>query len=71
MKNGFKEIRNSDNRLLCIVNDNTGEVETQGSHHSYYSFIIPVGNTFSVLRDGLKSKITRTTTAFVVTDYAP
>lgn len=67
---GFRELRNSDNRLLCMANDNTGEVETQGPHRSSYIFSIPVGGTFTVVRDNLKSLVTRTATSFTVADYA-
>ena len=63
---GFREIRNSNNRLLCIANDSTGEVETQGPHHSSYIFNIPVGGSFTVVRDNLKSLVTRTATTFTV-----
>ncbi len=66
----FREIRNSDNRLLCVVNDSTGEVETRGPHHSSYIFNIPIGGTFTVVRDNLKSLVTRTTTTFTVENYA-
>lgn len=65
----LREIRNSDNRLLCMVNDSTGEVKTQGPHHSSYIFSIPIGGTFTVVRDNLKSLVTRTDTAFTVADY--
>ena len=67
---GFREIRNSDNRLICMANDSTGEVETQGPHHSSYIFSIPIGGTFTVVRGNLKSLVTRTATAFFVADYA-
>ena len=53
-----------------MANDSTGEVETQGPHHSSYIFSIPIGGTFTVVRDNLKSLVTRTATAFVVADYA-
>ncbi len=52
-----------------MVNDSTGEVETQGPHHSSYIFSIPIGGTFTVVRDNLKSLVTRTATAFTVADY--
>ena len=70
IREGFREIRNSANRLLCMANDSTGEIETQGPHHSSYIFSIPVGDTFTVVRDNLKSLVTRTATAFTVADYA-
>lgn len=70
MNEGFREIRNRNNRLLCMANDSTGEVETQGPHHSSYIFTIPIGGTFTVVRDSLKSLVTRTATAFTVADYA-
>ena len=66
---GFREIRNSDNRLLCMANDSTGEVETQGPHRSSYIFSIPIGGTFTVVRENLKSLVTRTATAFTVVNY--
>ena len=69
IEEGFREIRNSDNRLLCKANDSTGEVETQGPHRSSYIFSIPIGGTFTVVRDNLKSLVTRTATAFTVADY--
>jgi len=52
-----------------MANDSTGEVETQGPHRSSYIFSIPVGGTFTVVRDNLKSLVTRTATAFTVADY--
>lgn len=68
MVKGFKELRNSQNRLLCIANDSTGEVKTEGPHHSSYDFLIPVGGSFRVKRDNIISTITRTSTTFIVAD---
>lgn len=53
-----------------MANDCTGEIETQGPHHSSYVFNIPIGGTFTVVRNNLKSLVTRTATAFTVSDYA-
>lgn len=64
----LRELRNSRHKLLCMVNDCTGKVETEGPHHSSYIFIIPVGGTFTVIRDNLISLITRTATEFTVAD---
>lgn len=64
----FREIRNFNNQLLCKANDHTGEVETQGPHHSAYHFNIPVGCAFMVTRGNCKSRITRTSTSFAVED---
>lgn len=36
MREGFRELRNSNSQLLCVANDGTGEVETQGPHKSSY-----------------------------------
>lgn len=70
IEEGFRELRNSENRLLCMANDSTGEVETQGPHRSSYIFNIPIGGTFTVVRDNLKSLVTRTATRFTVADFA-
>ncbi len=64
------ELRNRDNRLLCLANAATGEVETQGPHKAQYIFCIPIGGTFTVVRDNVKSLVTRTATKFTVADYA-
>lgn len=69
IEEGFRELRNSDNRLLCLANDSTGEIETQGPHRSSYNFNIPIGSTFTVVRDNIKSLVTRTATVFIVVDY--
>ena len=53
-----------------MANDSTGEVETKGTHHASYSFNIPIGGTFTVIRDNLKSIVTRTAAVFTVADYA-
>lgn len=68
MRKGFREIRNCNNKLLCIANDGTGEVETQGPHRTSYSFNIPIGGTFTVARDNVISQVTRTATTFTVAD---
>ena len=52
-----------------MANDSMGEVETQWPHHSSYIFSIPIGGAFTVVRDNLKSLVTRTATAFTVADY--
>lgn len=70
MKAGFRELRNHNRQLLCFANDGTGEVETQGPHKSSYSFNIPVGGTFTVVRDNTVSLVTRTETNFTVADIA-
>lgn len=70
MKEGFRELRNSNRHLLCIANDETGEVETQGPHKSSYNFNIPIGGTFTVVRDNVVSQITRTATTFIVANTA-
>ena len=70
MREGFRELRNRNRQLLCIANDGTGEVETQGPHKSSYSFSIPVGGTFTVTRDNVVSLVTRTATNFTVADSA-
>lgn len=59
MGEGFREIRNSDNRLLGIVNDSTGEGETNRPYHSSHTFSISNGGTFTVVRDNLKSLASR------------
>ncbi len=64
----FRPIRNSQKRLLCEVDDITGEVKTEGPHKSYYFFNIPVGGTFIVTRDNITSLVTRTATCFMVED---
>lgn len=66
---GFRELRNSADKLLCVANDCTGEVETQGPHKSRYTFRIPVGGEFIVVRDNVKSIVVRTAAEFIVADY--
>lgn len=70
MREGFRELRNRNQQLLCIANDGTGEVETQGPHKSSYNFNIPVGGTFTVVRGNIVSLVTRTATTFIVADTA-
>ena len=55
MEGAFREIRNGHRHLLCEANDCTGEVRTVGPHHSTYLFQIPVGGTFTVIRDNCQS----------------
>lgn len=59
MGEGLREIRNSDNRLLGIVNDSTGEGETNRPYYSSHTFSISNGGTFTVVRDNLKSLASR------------
>ena len=68
MVEGFKELRNNANKLLCIANVNTGEVKTEGPHKSKYSFTLKVGDSFRIERDGIISIVTRTPSTFVVAD---
>ena len=70
MREGFRELRNRNRQLLCIANDGTGEVETQGPHKSSYSFSIPIGGTFTVTRDNVTYLVTRTTNNFTVADIS-
>ena len=55
--------------MLCLANAVTGEVETQGPHKAQYIFCLPIGGTFTVIRDNVKSLVTRTATEFTVADY--
>ena len=66
MEGAFREIRNGHRHLLCEANDCTGEVRTVGPHHSTYLFQIPVGGTFTVIRDNCQSLIKRDATTFAV-----
>lgn len=68
MREGFRELRNSNSQLLCVANDSTGEVETQGPHKSSYNFVIPIGGTFTVVRGHMISLVTRTASTFTVAD---
>lgn len=68
MREGFRELRNSNSQLLCVANDGTGEVETQGPHKSSYNFKIPIGGTFTVVRGNVISLVTRTASTFTVAD---
>ncbi|WP_370740594.1 MULTISPECIES: hypothetical protein [Bacteria] len=43
-------------------------VETQGPHKSSYEFNIPIGGSFTVTRENIISRVTRTKTTFVVED---
>ena len=64
----YRDIRNSEGRLLCKANDRSGMVETQGPHKSSYEFNIPIGGSFTVTREIIISRVTRTKTTFVVED---
>lgn len=66
----LRELRNEKNRLLCKANDITGEVQTEGTHKASYLFVFPVGSTFIIVRDNIKSVVTRTEAAFIVNDYS-
>lgn len=69
MNINLREIRNSENRLLCKADDVTGTVETEGPHKTSYHFLIPVGGTFTVIRGSVQSFVTRTDSKFIVIDY--
>lgn len=43
-------------------------VETQGPHNSSYEFNIPIGGSFTVTRENIISRVTRTKTTFIVED---
>ena len=64
----YRDIRNSEGRLLCKANDRSGMVETQGPHKSSYEFNIPIGGSFTVTRENIISRVTRTRTTFIVED---
>lgn len=64
----YRDIRNSEGRLLCKANDRSGMVETQGPHKSSYEFNIPIGGSFTVTHENIISRVTRTKTTFVVED---
>ena len=66
----YRDIRNSKGRLLCKANDQSGMVETEGSHKSVYKFNIPIGGSFTVTRENIISRVTRTKTTFIVEDTA-
>lgn len=63
-----RDLRNSEGRLLCKVNDQNGVVETKGPHNSRYVFTIPTGGTFTVTRGAVISRVTRTAATFDVVD---
>lgn len=63
-------MRNDEDRLLCKVNDVNGDVETEGAHKSRCIFNIPIGCSFTVIRNKTKSLITRTATKFVVNNQS-
>lgn len=62
----FRELRNSENKLLCTANDRTGQIKTEGPHKSVYMFEIPIGGSFTVDRGTVQSVVTRTEKQFVV-----
>ena len=64
----YRDIRNSKGRLLCKANDQSGMVETEGPHKSVCKFNIPVGGSFTVTRENIISRVTRTKTTFIVED---
>ena len=64
----YRDIRNSKGRLLCKANDLNGMVETQGPHKSSYKFNVPIGGSFTVTRENIVSRVTRTKTTFIVVD---
>lgn len=64
----MRHLRNRQNHLLCMVDDRTGQVSTEGPHKSEYSYVLPVGASFTVKRGNLISTITRTRERFIVAD---
>lgn len=64
----YRDIRNSKGRLLCKANDQNGMVETQGPHKSSYKFNVQIGGSFTVTRENIVSRVTRTKTTFIVVD---
>lgn len=64
----YRDIRNSKGRLLCKANDQSGMVETVGPHKSSCQFSVPIGGSFTVTRENVISRVTRTETAFIVVD---
>ena len=69
MSSYLRELRNSENRLLCKADDVTGAVKTEGPHKTSYLFVIPVGGTFTVVRGSVQSLVTRTDSKFIVNDH--
>ena len=63
-----RHIRNSKGRLLCKANDQSGMVETEGPHKSSCKFNVPIGGSFTVTRENIISRVTRTKTTFIVED---
>jgi hypothetical protein len=55
-------------RLLCKANDQSGMVETEGPHKSSCKFNVPIGCSFTVARENIISRVTRTRTTFIVED---
>lgn len=66
----YRDIRNSKGRLLCKANDQSGMVETEGPHKSSCKFSVPIGGSFTVTRENIISRVTRTKTTFIVKDIA-
>lgn len=64
----MRYLRNRQNHLLCVVDDQTGLVSTEGPHKSEYSYVLPVGASFTVKRGNVLSTITRTRDRFIVSD---
>lgn len=64
----YRDIRNSKGRLLCKANDQSGMVETEGPHKSSCKFNVPIGGSFTVTRENIISRLTRTKTTFIVED---
>lgn len=69
MSSNYRELRNSENHLLCRADDITGTVETKGPHKTSYLFAIPVGGAFTVIRGRIRSLITRTDSKFIVINH--
>ena len=63
----YRDIRNSKGRLLCTANDQSGMVETEGPHKSSCKFNV-IGGSFTVTRENIISRVTRTKTTFIVED---
>lgn len=68
ISSNLRELRNSENRLICKADGITGMVETKGPHKTSYHFVIPVGGTFIVVRGSIQSLVIRTDSKFIVKD---
>lgn len=55
----MKEIKNSKNKLLCTIDEDTGTLQNRHKKQVITTFL-PIGSTTEIVRDDIRTVITRT-----------